>query len=273
MLTDEECRRCAEELLDAARTGTPIAAFGRTHPGLTITDAYRIQSQWLEARCAAGARAVGYKVGLTSAATQALFGAAEPMYGRILAQGVLASGSRIRAAAFSRPRLEVELAFILGTDLAGSAVTREQALEATARIVPAFEIVAQRTEASRVLAEAIADNGAHGAIVLGGEGIAPDEADVAGIGATLYRNRERLESGIASSVMGHPAEAVAWLARTLDAAGEGLERGQIILTGTLTGAVEVVAGNVYRAEYVVPAVDGGASHGERAFGALEVTFG
>ena len=266
MLTDEECCRCAESLLDAARTGTPIAALGRQFPGLTIADAYRIQRQWLEARCAAGARAVGYKIGLTSAATQALFGAAEPMYGRILAQGVLPGGSRIRAAAFSRPRLEVELAFVLGTDLAGSDVTREQALVATARIVPAFEIVAQRTEASRVLADAIADNGAHGAIVLGSDGIAPGEADIAAISATLFRSRERIESGIASSVMGHPAEAVAWLARSLDAAGERLERGQIILTGTLTGAVQVVPGDVFRAEYVVSAR-------EPVPRALEVSFG
>jgi len=267
MLTDEERRRCAESLLDAARTGAPIAALGGTFPGLTIADAYRIQRQWLEARCAAGARAVGYKIGLTSAATQALFGAAEPMYGRVLAQSVLASGSRIRAAAFLRPRLEVELAFILGTDLAGSDVTREQVLDATARIMPAFEIVAQRTEASRMLADVIADNGAHGAIVLGSDGIAPTEADLATISATLYRGRERLESGVASSVMGHPAAAVAWLARALDAAGERLERGQIILTGTLTRAVEVVAGDVYRAEYVVSALE------PAALGALEVSFG
>ena len=267
MLTDEECRRCAEELLDAARTGRPINPLAETFPGLTIADAYRIQRLWLEARCAAGARAVGYKVGLTSQATQALFGAVEPMYGRILAQGVLASGSRLRAAAFPRPRLEVELAFILGADISGSAVTPEQVLAATERIVPAFEIVAQRTAASRLLADAIADNGAHGAVVLGSRGVAPGDADIAAITATFYRNRERIDSGAAASVLGHPAEAVAWLANTLDQSGEHLESGQIILTGTLTRAVEVIPGNLYRAEYHVP--------GARSdvFDALEVSFG
>lgn len=270
MLTDEECRRCVESLLDAARTGTPIAPLGQVFGGLTIEDAYRIQRRWLEARCAAGARAVGYKIGLTSTATQALFGATEPMFGRILAQGVLPNGSRVRAAAFSRPRLEVELAFILGADLAGSAVTREQVLRATERIVPAFEIVAQRTEGTRVLADAIADNGAHGAIVLGMQGIGPGDADLAAISATLFRNRERLDRGSASSVMGHPASAVAWLARALDAAGEHLERGQIILTGTLTRAVEAAPGDAFRAEYVVPAVE---THDGRALDALEVSFG
>ncbi|MGH8219932.1 MAG: 2-keto-4-pentenoate hydratase [Steroidobacteraceae bacterium] len=269
MLTDEECRSCVEGLLDAARTGRPIGSLGQTFPGLTIADAYRIQRSWLEALCAGGVRAVGYKVGLTSTATQALFGAAEPMYGRILAQGVLASGSRIRAAAFPRPRIEVELAFILGADLAGADVSRAQALEATERIVPAFEIVAQRTDASRVLGDAIADNGAHGAVVLGSGGIAPGDVDVAAISATLYRNREPIESGAASSVMGHPAEAVAWLARTLARAGERLERGQIILTGTLTPAIAIVPGNSYRAEYSGPGTGAGAG----ALGALEVTFG
>lgn len=267
MLTDEECRGCAQELLEAARTGTPIRPLTEKFPGLAIADAYRIQRLWLEARCAAGARAVGYKVGLTSTATQALFGAAEPMYGRILAQGVLASGSRLRAAAFPRPRLEVELAFILGGDVSGSGVTREHVLAATERIVPAFEIVAQRTTASRVLGDAIADNGAHGAVVLGSSGIGPADADIAGITTTFYRNRERIDSGAASSVLGHPAEAVVWLARALHQAGERLESGQIILTGTLTRAIEIIPGNVYRAEYDVPGAEA------NALGALEVTFG
>jgi 2-oxo-hept-3-ene-1,7-dioate hydratase len=267
MLTEEECRRCAASLLDAARTGTPIPALAEQFPQLTAADAYRIQRLAIEAQRAAGARVAGYKVGLTSAATQALFGASEPMYGRILAQGVLASGSRIRAAAFSRPRLEAELAFVLGTDLAGDAVTGEQALEATERIVPAFEIVAQRTEAVRALGDAIADNGAHGAMVLGGGGIAPGDCDIASIRATLYRNRERFDSGIASSVLGHPACAVAWLARALDAEGERLERGQIILTGTLTRAVQVAAGDVFRAEYGLPGIDADA------LGAVEVFCG
>ena len=267
MLTDDECRRCAEELLDAGRTGTPIAPLIETFPGLTIAEAYRIQHLWVEARCAQGARAVGYKVGLTSAATQALFGAAEPMYGRILAPGVLASGSRLCAAAFPRPRLEVELAFILGADVSGADVTREQVIAATERVVPAFEIVAQRTGASRVLGDAIADNGAHGAIVLGTSGIAPHKADLAAITATLYRNRDPIDSGTASSVLGHPAEAVGWLAKALSVAGERLESGQIILTGTLTRAVDVIPGNVYRAEYNVPGAEGDQLE------ALEVSFG
>jgi len=267
MLTDEECRRCAEELLDAARTGRPINPLAETFPGLTIADAYRIQRLWLEARCAAGARAVGYKVGLTSQATQALFGAVEPMYGRILAQGVLASGSRLRAAAFPRPRLEVELAFILGADIRGRGVTREQVLAATEQIMPAFEIVAQRTAASRVLGDAIADNGAHGAVVLGDHGMAGGAADLAAITGTLFRNRERIDSGAASAVLGHPAEAVVWLANALNESGEHLERGQIILTGTLTRAVDILPGNSYRAEYSLPGAE------SDVLGALEVSFG
>ncbi len=253
MLTDADYRSCAARLLAAARTGRPIAPLTREFPGMTIQDAYRVQDRWLELRLAEGARMTGYKIGLTSAATQTLYGATEPMYGRILEDGILRDGARVPRDAFCTPRLEVELAFILGADIQESEVDIEQVLQATARVVPAFEIVAQRTDGPRKLVDAIADNAAFGAIVRGAEGsrlgAGTDAGDLASIDATLYRNEAHADSGISSSAMGHPAAAVAWLARALHASGRHLERGQIILTGTLTPAVEVAPGDVFRAEY------------------------
>lgn len=249
MLTDDDCRRCAEGLLSAARTGQPMPAPSRTFPGLTVPDAYRIQRAWLNARLARGARVAGYKIGLTSEATQRLYQASEPMYGRILEESVVRDGARIRAAAFHKPRLEVELAFVLGADLQEPQPSIDRVLQSTERVVPAFEIVDQRTEAPRPLADAIADNAAFGAIVLGRDGIGPAGIDSRSICATLLRNGARVQTGEASAVMGHPAAAVAWLAGALHAAGGHLERGQVILTGTLTQAVEASTGDVFRADY------------------------
>ncbi len=263
MLTDEECRGCVEGLLNAARTGRPIPPLTLAFPALTVAEAYRIQRRWLDARLGEGARPVGYKIGLTSRAMQALFQATEPMYGRILDDGVLQDGARVRAGSFCKPRLEVELAFVLAADLEGPEVSIERVLEATERVVPAFEIVAQRTEASRSLADAIADNGAHGAIVLGRRGFGPREMDLACISAVLHRNGACAEAGVSSAVMDHPAAAVAWLARRLAVAGERLSKGQVILSGTLTRALEVSAGDCFRAEYEATAV---------ALGAIEVSF-
>lgn len=250
MPTEDDCRRCAESLLGAERTRQPAALPSRIFPGMTVEDAYRIQRLWLDARLAAGARVAGYKVGLTSVATQRAWQAAEPMYGWILDDAVVQDGARLRAGALHKPRLEVELAFVLGAGLDGPDVSIERVLAATERVVPAFEIIAHRTEAPRPLVDAIADNAAFAAIVLGHGGIGSRETDLASITATLERNGARLESGVSSSVMDHhPAAAISWLAKALHAAEKRLERGQVILTGTLTRAVEVAAGDAFRADY------------------------
>jgi 2-oxo-hept-3-ene-1,7-dioate hydratase len=259
LLTDDDCRRCAENILSAERTRRPAALPSRTFPGTTLEDAYRIQRLWLEARLAQGRRVAGYKIGLTSLATQRAWQAAEPMYGRILDDAIIQDGARISAAALYKPRLEVELAFILGGDLAGPDVNIERVLAATDRVVPAFEIIAHRTEAPRPLVDAVADNAAFAAIALGRGGVGSREVDLACISATLERNGIRVESGVSSSVMDHPAAAVVWLARALHAAGARLERGQVLLTGTLTRAVELAAGDAFRADY-------------GALGSVEVSF-
>lgn len=259
MLTDEDRRRCAQSLLEAARTGRPAERPSVAFPALTVGDAYGIQRAWLQARLATGARVAGYKIGLTSRATQIAWQTAEPMYGRILDDAVLQDGASVRVGAFREPRLEVELAFILGAELGGPDVSVERVLDATARVAPAFEIIAQRTETPRPLADAIADNAAFGVIVLGRRGIGPREIDLARIGVLLHRNGALAQTGVSSAVMDHPAAAVAWLARALHAAGERLERDHVILTGTLTRAVAVATGDAFRAEY-----DG--------LGAIDVSF-
>lgn len=259
MLTENDCRRCADELLAAERARRPIAPPSRTYPGMTIEDAYRIQRCWQDARRAQGARLVGYKIGLTSRATQSLYQATEPMYGRILDDGVLCAGARVSAADFCKPRLEVELAFVLGADIEASQATLEHVLAATERVFPAFEIVAQRTEAPRPLVDAIADNAAFGAIVIASRGVGPREIDLRSVAAVLHRNGAPVESGVSSAVMDHPAAAVTWLAKALRAGGERLESGQVILTGTLTRAVEVSPGDLFAADY-------------GALGAIDVSF-
>jgi 2-oxo-hept-3-ene-1,7-dioate hydratase len=249
LLNDDECRRCAEGLLSAWRTRRLAAPPSRGFTGLGIEDAYRIQRAWLGARLAEDRRVVGCKIGLTSRAMQSAWQATEPMYGWILDDAVLPDGARTSAAAYHKPRLEVELAFVLGGDIDGAEVSIERVLAATERVVPAFEIIDQRTEAPRSLADAIADNASFGTIVLGRRGLAPKEVDLASIAAALDRNGVRVASGVSSSVMDHPAAAVAWLAGALHTVGQRLERGQVILTGTLTQAVEVSAGDAFRADY------------------------
>ncbi|MGH8139401.1 MAG: 2-keto-4-pentenoate hydratase [Steroidobacteraceae bacterium] len=249
MLSDEECRRCAEDILRAARHREPIQQPTRTFPAMDILDAYRIQDLCVQARIAGGARVVGHKIGLTSRAMQVALQTNEPDSGRILDDAVYRHGAQIRADSFLKPLLEVEVAFIMGENLEGPDVRTEDVMRATQRVVPALEIVDRRTDLPRTLIDTIADNAAFGAIVIGADSRPPKDVDVGWLGATLARNGVIEESGVSAAVMGHPAAAVAWLANRLHGAGAGLEKGQLVLSGAFMRPVNVKAGDSILADY------------------------
>ena len=152
MLTDEERRRAAEDILRAERERKAIPQLSRTFPTMGIEDAYRVQDYWAEARIAQGARMVGHKIGLTSRAMQMASKMTEPDYGRILDDALCNDGARIRADGFLKPRLEVELAFIMGEDLEGPGARIYDVMRATEFVVPALEIIDYRTEVPRAIA-------------------------------------------------------------------------------------------------------------------------
>ncbi|TJX00392.1 MAG: 2-oxo-hepta-3-ene-1,7-dioate hydratase, partial [Mesorhizobium sp.] len=234
MLTDEERRSAAQALLGAEESRVPIPQLSKTYPQIEIEDAYRIQDLWAEGRIAKGARVAGHKIGLTSRAMQMASKMTEPDYGRILDDALFNDGAQIRADLFIKPRLEVELAFIMGENLEGPSTRIYDVMRATEFIVPALEIIDYRTEVPRAITDTIADNAAFGAIVIGGRVIRPMDIDIRWIGATLSKNGIIEESGVSAAVMGHPAAGVAWLVNKLHAVGGKLEKGQIVLAGSFT---------------------------------------
>lgn len=249
MLTDEERRSAAQALLGAEESRVPIPQLSKSYPQIEIEDAYRIQGLWAEGRIAKGARVAGHKIGLTSRAMQMASKMTEPDYGRILDDALFNDGAQIRADLFIKPRLEVELAFIMGENLEGPSTRIYDVMRATEFIVPALEIIDYRTEVPRAITDTIADNAAFGAIVVGGRVIRPMDIDIRWIGATLSKNGIIEESGVSAAVMGHPAAGVAWLVNKLHAVGGKLEKGQIVLAGSFTRPVDIAAGDVVQADY------------------------
>ncbi|KRB78876.1 2-oxo-hepta-3-ene-1,7-dioate hydratase [Sphingomonas sp. Root710] len=249
MLTDAQLQQAAAAIIEAETSKRPTPQLSRLFPEMEIEDAYRVQDIWAEARFAKGARLVGHKIGLTSRAMQLASKMTEPDYGRILDDAFYNDGAAVCAADFIKPRLEVELAFIMGEDLAGPGKRIYDVMRATEAIVPALEIIDYRTEVPRAIVDTIADNAAFGAIVVGGRPVRPYDIDVRWIGATLSKNGIIEESGVSAAVMGHPAAGIAWLVDKLHAVGSGLERGQIVLSGSFTRPVDIVAGDVLQADY------------------------
>lgn len=249
MLTDDERRRCAADLLRAERERKAIRQPSQTFPNIEIADAYLIQDLWAEARIAEGARMVGHKIGLTSRAMQMASKMTEPDYGRILDDALYNDGAQIRADGFLKPRLEVELAFIMGEPVEGPGARMYDVMRATEMIVPALEIIDYRTEVPRAITDTIADNAAFGAIVVGGRPIRPMDVDIRWVAATLSKNGVIEESGVSAAIMGHPATGIAWLVNKLAAVNARLDKGQIVLAGSFTRPVDIAAGDVIHADY------------------------
>lgn len=249
MLSEEERRRGAEALRRAERDRVPAPQLSITFPGIELEDAYAIQRLWMQERVREGARIVGRKIGLTSRAMQQASRMTEPDYGHLLDDMVYDDGTRIPAGRFLAPRLEVELAFVLRTDLAGAGVRAHDVLRATELLVPALEIIDYRTEVPRAVADTIADNAAAAAVVVGGRPVRPFDVDPRWVAATLSKNGVIEESGVSAAVMGHPAAGVAWLVNKLALLDDGLRAGELVLAGSFTRPVGVAAGDVVHADY------------------------
>lgn len=226
----------------------PIEPLSATFPDLTIRDAYRIQAIGRGLRTAEGEELRGWKVGLTSRAMQEMMNVDQPDSGYLLESMVVHSGAQLRAARFIQPRVEAEIAFLLKSPLEGPSVTREEVLEATHAFAPALEIIDSRIAGWRIgIVDTVADNASSGMCAIGDWEPAEDIRSEQ-IGVSLAVGPE-LERGRGDAVLGHPAEPVAWLARTLAAQDLRLEPGDIVMPGSVARAVPIAAGQTAYATF------------------------
>jgi 2-oxo-hept-3-ene-1,7-dioate hydratase len=249
MIGHTERQQAADALLEAESSRRPIRQPSQTWPAMELDDAYAVQQLWAERRVRNGARVVGHKIGLTSRAMQMASKMTEPDYGVLLDDMLYPDGARIPASRFHAPRLEVELAFVLGKDVGGKHVTLFDVLDATAYVTPALEIIDYRTEVPRTICDTIADNAAAAAMVTGGRVVRPMDMDLRWIGATLSKNGVIEESGVSAAIMGHPAMGIVWLANKLARHDITLKAGHIILAGSFTRPTSVQAGDTIHADF------------------------
>ena len=208
-----------------------------TWPDITIEDAYGISTMCLSARSRRARKLIGHKVGLTSKAMQRSSNIDEPDFGYLLDDMMIPDGAQGPARSYCRPRVEIELAFVLGKRLMGPGVGLTDVLRATEYVVPALEIVDARLQDPRKIFDTVSDNGAAAGIVIGGRPVRPMDVDLRWVGGIMYVNSEIEETGVAAGVLGHPAMGVAWLANKLGSLGTPLEPGHIVLAGSFTRVV------------------------------------
>ncbi|MCU1480405.1 MAG: 2-oxo-hepta-3-ene,7-dioic acid hydratase [Subtercola sp.] len=250
MLEPDHIERIADELVEAAANRVPIERLTARYPDMTIDDSYAVQALWGSRREAAGRRLVGRKIGLTSRAMQMATGITEPDYGLIFDDMVFETGTTLQWNAYTHPRVEMELAFVLKAPLQGPGCSIFDVLRATEYVVPALEILDSRIQMEgRTIVDTISDNAAMGVMVTGGRPVRPDDVDLRWVSGLLYRNQSIEETGVSAGVLNHPASGVAWLANKIAPHGAALGAGEIILAGSFTRPMWVYAGDTVFADY------------------------
>ncbi len=240
----------ADELWEADRSAKPIAPLTDRHPDLVLSDAYAIQTVNITRRTEAGQRIIGRKVGLTSKPMQDLLGVNEPDFGVLTDEMLVEDGDLVDLGRLVQPRVEAEIAFVMGEDLTGPGVTTARTLTAIAGALPSIEIVDSRVADWKIkLVDTVADNASSGLLVTGGRLRPVAELDLRTLGVVISRNGEIIDSGAGAAALGNPARCVAWLANKLGEFGEGLKAGDIVLPGAVHKMVPVEPGDVFRAEF------------------------
>lgn len=249
MLSDSDRKKAARLLLDAEKARKPVIQLSTTWPEIEIEDSYAIQSEVIKRKVAGGAKIIGHKVGLTSKAMQASSKIDEPDYGHLLDYMMIADGAKVPHENYCIPRVELELAFVLGKPLKGPGVGLLDVLRATEYVVPAIEIIDARVQNPRLIFDTVADNGAAAGIVIGGRPVGPEEVDLRWVGGIMYRNGGIEETGVAAGVLGHPALGIAWLANKIGVFGTVLEPGHIMLSGSFIRPVWADKGDTLHADF------------------------
>lgn len=256
-MTPSQIESAAQDLLEAERTRTPIPPLSVQFPGMTLDNAYAVQSAIIAAKQSAGLKRIGWKAGLTNKPVQWECGLDHPIFGALFEDVLIPEGSQVATDRFIAPVIEPELAFVMKAPLPGPVTSIGAVLEATDCICPALEIVDARQlptdpatgQAGNVFDSVAENSRAAGAVLPEDLRFAPDQLDLRRTGVVLSDGDVVLATGLSAGVLGHPALSIVALAGWLDEQGLRIEAGDIVLTGSITRAVAAERGHAYVADY------------------------
>ncbi len=244
-----------------AYAGPAITPIRHAEPLATIDDAYAIQTLNRDHWVREGRRIVGAKIGLTSKAVQQQIGVDQPDFGVLFADMQVGEADAVTTGRLLQPKVEAEIAFCLGRDIASVGDDPADLKGAIAYALPALEIVDSRiAEWDIKMVDTIADNASSGLFVLGTQRVDIRDIDLAACTMRMERNGALASEGSAAACLGNPLKALSWLASMRIERGEPLKAGDIILSGALGPMVPAAPGDSFHAEIV-------------AIGSIGVRFG
>jgi 2-keto-4-pentenoate hydratase len=248
MTGTDSVESAAARLRDAELSGVPCAPVRDVLGTSDIAAAYAVQRRNLDVRYALGRRRIGRKIGLTSEAVQSQLGVTQPDSGSLLDDMDAADGV-VPAGRLLQPRVEAEIAFWLERDVPADAKTIEDVAAAIGSAVAAIEIVDSRIAGWDIsIVDTVADNASSGMFAVSGQRVPFEDVDVLAARMSMTRNGEVVSTGTGAACLGHPLNAVLWLARAAAGLGEPLLAGELVLSGALGPLVPVEPGDHVRAE-------------------------
>lgn len=214
------------------------------HPDMDWEDAYAIQAAILARKQARGLKLAGLKAGLTSFAKMKQMGVESPVFGFMTEDYAVPHGGEVKTSELIHPKVEPEIAFVLRKPLKGPGCHIAAVLDATDFVLPGIEVIDSRYRDFKFdLKSVIADNTSAARFVVGGQPLRIHDQDLKTVGIVLEKNGLPVAFGAGAAVLGHPATAIAMLANHLGARGQEIPAGTLILSGGITEAVAVQAGD------------------------------
>lgn len=235
----------AARIREAYASGKPIAPIRDAISAGDVATAYAIQAANTAYWKKAGRRIVGRKIGLTAKAVQKQLGVDQPDYGMLYADMMMMDGEEVAAGRVMQPKVEAEVALVLGRELKAADLTMPELIGAVAYALPAIEIVGSRIANWDIrITDTIADNASSGLFVLGNEPKRLEGLDLRLCGMVMERRGDQISLGAGIACLGNPLNAALWLARTMVANGAPLQAGDVLMTGALGPMAAVAAGDV-----------------------------
>lgn len=235
----------ADRLWKAATRGEPCAPVRDLIAADDVDGAYAVaQRNISRTQAERGWRLNGQKIGLTSAAVQRQLGVDRPDFGMLFAELGHASGEVVPVRDLLQPKVEAEVALVLGHGLDLGVHTIADVISAVSYVLPAIEIVDSRIADWKItFVDTVADNASSGRYVLGTMPVRLDGLDLAAVEMTMTINGVPTSSGNGAACLGNPLIAARWLADTMSQAGTPLRSGDVVLTGALGPMAAVTAGD------------------------------
>ncbi|HZD01873.1 MAG TPA: fumarylacetoacetate hydrolase family protein [Actinomycetes bacterium] len=242
--------KLAERLRACYASGEPVPPIREELPEGDVPAAYRVQEANTEHWLAAGRRLVGRKIGLTAAAIQRQLGVDQPDFGMLFADMAVDNGATVAAGRLLQPRVEAEVAFVLGRDLAVPQPTIVDVIGAVEYAMAAIEIVDSRIAGWQIgIVDTVADNASSAMFVLGTtlRSLRDPDLDLRLAGMVMERHGEPVVFGAGAACLGNPLNALRWLAATMAEAGRPLAAGDVVLSGALGPMLPVAPGDRFEA--------------------------